>query len=116
MNGSAEAPTSAVNGRVMRFADRARSPGDLERLSRFDDVISLPLTLPAILPIVVAVSGSALDSWVSIIVSVASWLVFVVDLAATCRRAMRRAIASRMRQVARLGRWGGALVVRSACL
>ncbi len=80
-------PANAPNGNasVMRFADRARSPADLERLSRFEDLMSLPLTLAAILPIVVAASGAALDSWVSIIVSVLSWLVFVFDLAVYMR-------------------------------
>ena len=85
MNGSAEAPMSDVDTRVVRFADQVRSPGDLQRLSRFEEVMSLPLTLSAILPIVVASSGAALDSWVSIIVSVASWLVFVFDLAVYMR-------------------------------
>jgi voltage-gated potassium channel len=82
---NASAPPAGVAAGVSRFADRVRSPDDLQRLSRFDEYMSLPLTLAAILPIVVAASGAALDSWVSIVVSVASWLVFVFDLAVFMR-------------------------------
>jgi voltage-gated potassium channel len=64
----------------MRFRDRVRSPGDLQRLSDFDERIYLPLMLSAILPIVTAASNAATDSWVSIIVNVAAWIVFVIDL------------------------------------
>ncbi len=85
MNATAPAQAPAEYGNVSRFADRVRAPDDLRRLSRFEDAMSLPLTLAAILPIVVAASGAALDSWVSIIVSVVAWLVFVVDLAVYMR-------------------------------
>ena len=77
------APTKhkPVSEEVHRFADRVRSPEDLQRLSDFERYIYVPLVLAAILPIVTAASNSADDSWVSITVNVAAWVVFVIDLA-----------------------------------
>jgi voltage-gated potassium channel len=49
----------------------------------------LPLTLSAILPILVAFSRLAPESWVSIVVNIASWLVFVFDLAVHMRLVRR---------------------------
>ena len=68
------------NQAVLRFKDHVRSPADLQKLSDHDDRIYLPLILSAILPIVVAASRSAQDSWVSITVNILAWLVFVYDL------------------------------------
>ena len=73
-------PEHHVSEGAMRFRDRVRSPGDLQRLSDFDQRIYLPLVLSAILPIVTAASNASTDSWVSIIVNVAAWIVFVIDL------------------------------------
>ena len=73
-------PQQHVSEGAMRFRDRVRSPGDLQRLSDFDQRIYLPLVLSAILPIVTAASNASTDSWVSIIVNVAAWIVFVIDL------------------------------------
>jgi voltage-gated potassium channel len=64
----------------MRFRDRVRSPGDLQQLSDFDQRIYLPLVLSAVLPIVTAASNASTDSWVSILVNVGAWIVFVIDL------------------------------------
>jgi voltage-gated potassium channel len=72
------APT--LNEDVLRWQDRVRSPEDLQRLSDFESAIYLPLVLSAIVPIVVAVSNATEDSWISIIVNVVSWAVFIVDL------------------------------------
>ena len=49
-------PQQHVSEGAMRFRDRVRSPGDLQRLSDFDQRIYLPLVLSAILPIVTAAS------------------------------------------------------------
>ncbi len=73
-------PQQHVSEGAMRFRDRVRSPGDLQRLSDFDQRIYLPLVLSAILPIVTAASNASIDSWVSIVVNVAAWIVFVIDL------------------------------------
>jgi voltage-gated potassium channel len=70
-----------VSESVHRFADRVRTPGDLRKLSDFERIMYVPLLLSAILPIVTAASRASDDSWVSIIVNVVAWLVFVVDLA-----------------------------------
>src|SRR5262245_49997602 len=83
------AVTEATSESVQRLADRIRSPEDLRRLSAFERRIYLPLLLSAILPIVAAASRSAEDSWVSIAVNVASWLVFVLDLAIHVRYVRR---------------------------
>jgi voltage-gated potassium channel len=85
MNADAPAATPAETLNVARFAGRVRAPGDLDRLARFERSMGLPLALAAILPIVVAASNASLDSWVSIIVSIVSWLVFVFDLAVYMR-------------------------------
>jgi voltage-gated potassium channel len=76
----ADEPQPHVSEGALRFRDRVRSPGDLQRLSDFDQQIYLPLMLSAILPIVTAASRASTDSWVSIIVNVAAWIVFVIDL------------------------------------
>jgi voltage-gated potassium channel len=70
---------------AMRFKDRVRSPADLQKLSDFESRIYLPLLLSALLPIVVAVSNSADDSWVSVVVNIVAWVVFVVDLVVHAR-------------------------------
>ena len=80
MNGPTTAPTAVTDPIVARFADIERHPGDAQRLARFEGHMALPLTLSAVLPIVVAASRAALDSRVSIVVSVVSWVVFVFDL------------------------------------
>ena len=72
-----------------RFEDRARSPGDLQRLAGFEQRIYIPLVLSAVLPIVTAASNAADDSGVSIAVNVVSWLVFVLDLLAHMRYVRR---------------------------
>ena len=63
-----------------RDLDRARSPEARERLVTHNRRIYIPLLLSALLPIVVAASRSAADSWVSIAVNIVAWLVFVYDL------------------------------------
>ncbi len=79
---SAAAPAAPrqPNEGVLRFKDQVRSPEDLQKLSDHDERIYLPLLLSAILPIVVAFSRAAEDSWVFIAVNVVAWLVFVYDL------------------------------------
>lgn len=72
-----------------RLQRRVRSPDDLRKLSEFERLIYLPLLFAAILPIVTAASNSADDSWVSIVVNVVAWLVFVVDLAVHMRYVRR---------------------------
>jgi voltage-gated potassium channel len=78
-----------VSESVHRFADRVRSPDDLRKLSDFERVMYVPLLLAAILPIVTAASQASDDSWVSIVVNVVAWLVFVVDLAIHVRYVQR---------------------------
>lgn len=63
-----------------RVADRVRSPEDARRLADFERRIYVPLLLAAILPIITAASRATEDSWVFVIVNVAAWVVFVVDL------------------------------------
>jgi len=69
-----------VSESVQRFEGSVRSPDDLRKLANFERRIYLPLVLSAILPIVTAASRSAEDSWVSVVVNVVAWLVFVADL------------------------------------
>jgi voltage-gated potassium channel len=64
-----------------RFKGSVRSPDDVRKLADFERRIYLPLVLSAILPIVSAASQSGEDSWVSVVVNIVTWLVFVVDLA-----------------------------------
>jgi voltage-gated potassium channel len=71
---------STVREGTRRFAKQVRSPADLRKLSDFEQRIYVPLVLSAILPILTAASRSGTDSWVSIVVNVAAWLVFVLDL------------------------------------
>ncbi len=76
----ASTPTSEAS-RAQKLADRARSEADLRKLERFEERTRLLLVLSAILPIVVAFSRATTDSWVSIVVNVVAWVVFIVDLA-----------------------------------
>ena len=78
-----------VSESALRLQRRVRSPDDLRKLSEFERRIYFPLLLSAILPIVTAASNSADDSWVSIVVNVVAWLVFVVDLAIHVRYVRR---------------------------
>ncbi len=80
---------------ALRYKEKVRSPEDLQRLSDFDRRIYLPLVLSAILPILVASSRAATDSWVSIAVNVVAWLVFVLDLFVRMRL-IRRYLHSRV--------------------
>jgi voltage-gated potassium channel len=69
-----------ISPQAKRFRKRVRSPEDLQRLSDFEDRFALPLMLSAIVPIVTAASRASTDSWVSIIVNVVAWAVFIIDL------------------------------------
>ena len=68
----------------MRFRTASGRPA-ISSGSPTSTAIYLPLVLSAILPIVTAASKPSIDSWVSIIVNVAAWIVFVVDLAVHVR-------------------------------
>jgi voltage-gated potassium channel len=76
----ASRPQSGATSRAEKLSDRARSEGDFERLTRFEQRTRLALVLSAILPIIVAFSRATTDSGISIAVSVVSWAVFVIDL------------------------------------
>ncbi len=80
MEPEARPTQSYVSEGALRFKDRVRSPEDLQKLSDFERRIYLPLVLSALLPIVTAASNAADDSWVSIIVNVVAWFVFIIDL------------------------------------
>ncbi len=66
--------------RAEKLADRARSERDLETLARFEQRTRLLLVMSAIMPIVVAFSRATTDSWVSITINIAAWVVFIIDL------------------------------------
>src|SRR5947209_6609101 len=76
---SAAGPTLA-DERRQRYEGRARSALAAVRLARFERRMQLPITLGALLPIVVAFSRAAPDSAVSIVVNIVAWLIFVFDL------------------------------------
>jgi voltage-gated potassium channel len=64
----------------LAFGGELRSRDDEARLAAYERRAYLPLVLSAILPIVLAFSRASTDSWVFIVVNVAAWLVFVIDL------------------------------------
>ena len=70
---------------ALRRRGEPRSPGDAERLAASDQRMHLPIVLAAILPIVIGLSQAAKDSGISIAVFVASWVIFVIDLAVHMR-------------------------------
>src|SRR4051794_40796927 len=83
---SASASNQApISEEAQQFRDKVRSPADLQALSDFDRRIYFPLLLSALLPIFVAASRAAEDSWVAIVVNIAAWIVFLVDLAVHIR-------------------------------
>jgi voltage-gated potassium channel len=84
-----------VSESVQRFEGSVRSSDNLRKLANFERRIYLPLVLSAILPIVTAASRSADDSWVSVVVNVVAWLVFVADLAVHVHY-VRRYLATRV--------------------
>ncbi len=67
-----------------RIARLARSPEDAAALARFDERMSLPLVLSAVLPLFLA-PGKA-DTFVVDTVIIVSWLVFLWDFAEHLRR------------------------------
>jgi voltage-gated potassium channel len=54
----------------------ARPAADAAKVQRFDAVMRLPLVVSAILPLIVAPSQG---NWVTIVIGIVTWLVFVVD-------------------------------------
>jgi voltage-gated potassium channel len=79
---SPEAPTdpAPITDEVAAFRERVRSPADLQRLSDYSRRAYVPLVLSALLPIITAVGRAGSDSGLSIVVNIAAWLVFLVDL------------------------------------
>jgi voltage-gated potassium channel len=63
---------------------RARSPEDARALARFDEVMSLPLVLAALLPLVL-VPGSA-HNVLAAIVNIVAWIIFLIDFVVHERR------------------------------
>jgi voltage-gated potassium channel len=63
---------------------RARSPEDARALARFDSVMSLPLVLAALLPLVL-VPGSA-HNLLAAVVNIVAWLIFLIDFVVHERR------------------------------
>ncbi|MFN8026754.1 MAG: ion transporter [Acidimicrobiia bacterium] len=64
---------------------RAKSPEDAAKLREFDDRMSVPLVLAALLPLVL-IPGKNAQDWVVGIVVTVSWLVFVVDFTVHMKR------------------------------
>jgi voltage-gated potassium channel len=75
---------SVGEGVEHRLLERARSPEDARALARFDAVMSLPLVLAALLPLVI-LPGSE-HNVLAAIVNIAAWIVFVVDFVVHERR------------------------------
>lgn len=96
-----------ISDEALRFKDLVRSADDLQRLSDYGRRMYMPLVLSALLPIVVAAGNAATDSRVSVIVNVASWIVFVVDLAVH-----RRLVIGYMKS--RVGRFDLFIVILTA--
>jgi voltage-gated potassium channel len=69
----------------LAFGGELRSPDDAARLAAYERRAYLPLVLSAILPIIVAASRLSTDSWVFIVINIASWIMFIVDLAVHMR-------------------------------
>jgi voltage-gated potassium channel len=63
-----------------------RSEADAAFLKRFDAVMTLPIIVSAILPLVVVPQSSG---WVGIVVGVTTWLVFLVDYVTHARHLQR---------------------------
>jgi voltage-gated potassium channel len=71
-------------GSEQRLLERARSPEDARALVRFNAVMSLPLVLAALLPLVLLPNSE--HSTLAAVVNIAAWIVFVVDFVVHERR------------------------------
>ena len=74
--------SDAPEDKLLRLA---KSPEDATKLREFDDRMSVPLVLAALLPIVL-MPGQNAQEWVVGIVVTVSWLVFLVDFTVHMRR------------------------------
>jgi voltage-gated potassium channel len=67
-----------------RLLRRAKSPEDAAALERFNGVMALPIVLAALLPLMVLPGGE--HNTFAVVVNIAAWLVFLVDLVVHERR------------------------------
>jgi voltage-gated potassium channel len=67
-----------------RAAGSPRSPADADALARFNQRIAFPLVIAAVIPLFLLPGGAY--PWLSAVVFVAAWLVFLVDLIVHERR------------------------------
>jgi voltage-gated potassium channel len=81
-----------------------RSERDAAFLERFEAWMRLPIIVSAILPLIVTPGP---DDWISVLIGVASWLVFLVDYVVHARRLVRY-------RRTRLGRFDLFVVVATA--
>ena len=82
--GAARSFTPVKETYEQRLLKRARSPEDAAALTRFDGVMSVPLVLAAVLPLVVIPGDER--AILAALVNIVAWLVFLVDFVEHERR------------------------------